>query len=208
MHTCSCTVQHAARRIVLTGGPGAGKTAVLELMRLAFCRHTLILPEAAGILFRGGFPRERAATPLRAAQRAIFHVQRQLEASAAEANAAIVVCDRGTPDGAAYWPGPESLWDEVVSTLQEELARYEMVIHLRTPSDDEGYDLSNPMRLESAAEALEIDRRIAAIWSPHPSYREIPAMPDFLEKARRALELVRALVPGCCRESVSPSFTV
>ena len=208
MHVCSCTSQHEPVRVVLTGGPGAGKTAVLELMRLAFCRHVLILPESAGVLFRGGFPRERTGEPLRAAQRAIFHVQRQLEASAAEANAAIVVCDRGTPDGGAYWPGPGTLWDDVESTLEKELARYDLVVHLRTPSDEEGYDLSNPMRLESAAEAREIDRRIAEIWSGHGNYRQVAAMPDFLEKARTALDILRELLPPCCSASVSRSFSV
>ena len=30
MKTCACTTPHRRKRIVLTGGPGAGKTAVLE----------------------------------------------------------------------------------------------------------------------------------------------------------------------------------
>src|SRR5262245_64907181 len=57
MRECDCTVRHQPKRIVLTGGPGAGKTAVLELVRQAFCRHVVVLSEAAGILFGGGFPR-------------------------------------------------------------------------------------------------------------------------------------------------------
>lgn len=208
MHACSCTARHDTLRIVLTGGPGGGKTAVLEFMRLAFCRHVVILPEAAGLLFRGGFPRDRAPARLRAAQRAIFHVQRQLEASTEEDNAAIVVCDRGTPDGSAYWPGPDTLWDAVGTSREEELARYAGVIHLRTPSDENGYNFRNPLRVESAAEAMEIDRRIGAIWSSHPAYTEIPATADFLVKARHALEHLREAVPPCCRGSISSSFVV
>lgn len=208
MHACSCTARHETRKVVLTGGPGGGKTAVLEFMRLAFCRHVVILPEAAGLLFRGGFPRDRAPARLRAAQRAIFHVQRQLEASTEEDNAAIVVCDRGTPDGSAYWPGPDTLWDAVGTRREEELARYSSVIHLRTPSDENGYNFRNPLRVESAAEAMEIDRRIAEIWSSHPAYTEIPATADFLVKARHALEHLRSEVPPCCRGSISSSFVV
>ena len=208
MHACPCTERHDTRRVVLTGGPGGGKTAVLEFMRLAFCRHVLILPESAGLLFRGGFPRDPAPARLRAAQRAIFHVQRQLEASTEDDNAAIVVCDRGTPDGSAYWPGPDTLWDAVGSTLEEELGRYDAVIHLRTPSDANGYNFRNPLRVESVTEALDIDHRIVAIWSSHPAYTEIAATPDFLVKARHALEQLRALVPPCCRDSISPSFVV
>src|SRR6185295_8814559 len=111
MIPCDCTAVHVPRRIVLTGGPGAGKTAALELIRRAsFCDHVQMLPEAAGIVFGGGFPRRRDAGGRKAAQRAIFHVQRALEEARAADNAAIVLCDRGTVDGAAYWPGPDDFF--------------------------------------------------------------------------------------------------
>src|ERR1041385_7974553 len=113
MTSCGCDELHAPRRIVLTGGPGAGKTAVLELIRQSFCPHVKVLPEAAGILFGGGFPRGPAVTQRKAAQRAIFYVQRELESVWAAEDAAIVLCDRGTVDGAAYWPGPEDFWSSV-----------------------------------------------------------------------------------------------
>src|SRR4249919_3713171 len=103
MTRCGCTAVHARRRIALTGGPGAGKTALLEMVRQAFCSHVRILPEAASIVFGGGFPREDDLACERASQRAIYHVQRELEASADAHNAAIVLCDRGTVDGSAYW---------------------------------------------------------------------------------------------------------
>ncbi len=206
MHACSCTNRHDTRRVVLTGGPGAGKTAILEFMSLAFCRHVTILPESAGILLKGGFPRSKEPGGLRALQQAIYHVQRQLEESTAEDNAAIVVCDRGTPDGVAYWPGPDTLWDRVGSTLDEELDRYAKVIHLRTPSDENGYNYRNPLRIESPIEAMEIDRRIGELWNSHPGYVEVPSHPDFLEKARGALNLLQEELPSCCRDSVSCSF--
>ncbi len=208
MHACSCTLQHETRKVVVTGGPGAGKTAILEFMRLAFCRHVVILPESAGLLFGGGFPRNHIPVKRRAVQRAIFHVQRQLEESTLEDNAAIVVCDRGTPDGAAYWPGPGTLWDAVGTTRDGELGRYASVIHLRTPTDANGYNFRNPLRTESVEEALAIDEAIGEIWSHHPGYVEVSATEDFLEKARTALELLRAEVPPCCRDSVSRSFVV
>jgi hypothetical protein len=46
MSECGCTGPHVARRIVLAGGPGAGKTAVLEVMRRAMCHHVHVLPES------------------------------------------------------------------------------------------------------------------------------------------------------------------
>lgn len=207
MTRCECQVPHTPRRIAFTGGPGAGKTATLELIRQAFCRHVMILPEAAGILFRGGFPRNDAFEARRAAQRAIFYTQRELEATCEPGTAAILLCDRGTVDGLAYWPGPEDLWEAVGTTLEEQLARYDAVIHLRTPPLEGGYDHSNPVRIESAVEAAAVDARILAAWAAHPRRYVIDSMPDFLAKAARVLEALRAELPPCCREHVVPALS-
>ena len=203
MIACDCTEPHIPRRIVLTGGPGAGKTATLELIRRAsFCDHVHILPEAAGIIFGGGFPRRADVLGRKAAQRAIFHVQRELEEAAAVANAAIVLCDRGTVDGAAYWPGPDDYFDAVHTTLEDELERYDAVIHLRTPAIGGGYNHQNPLRTESAVEAAQVDLRILQIWRTHPRRFVIETTPDFLRKAGEVLTLLRAELPECCRHHV------
>ena len=68
------------RLIVLTGGPGAGKTAVLEIVSRMLNHHIAVLPEGASLLFAGGFPRQDSPAARRAAQRAIFHVQHELSA--------------------------------------------------------------------------------------------------------------------------------
>lgn len=200
MNHCPCTGHASPRKVVLTGGPGAGKTAVLELVRHHFCPHVHVLPESAGILFGGGFPRGAALEPRRAAQRAIFYVQRELEAASVGSGAAILLCDRGTVDGAAYWPGPDDLFTSVGAGRAAELARYDAVIHLRTPPADGGYNQNNPLRVETAAEAAAIDRRIAEAWSGHPRVHVIDSAPSFLAKARQALELLSAELPSCCRQ--------
>jgi hypothetical protein len=135
MRSCTCQEDHSRKRIVLTGGPGAGKTAVLELVRQYFCEHVRILPESASILFGGGFPRGMDPGSGRASQRAIFYVQRELERGADSGKPAIVLCDRGTVEGSAYWIGPGELWPEVGTTREAELRRYDAVIHLRTPGE-------------------------------------------------------------------------
>lgn len=207
MTDCDCTEIHVPRRIVLTGGPGAGKTATLELIRRAsFCDHVQILPEAAGIVFGGGFPRRGDIRGRKAAQRAIFHVQRELEEAAAADNAAIILCDRGTVDGAAYWPGPEDYFDAVRTTLDEELQRYDAVIHLRTPSVGGGYNHQNPLRTESAIEAARVDARILEAWLTHPRRFIVDPTPDFLSKAARVLALLRAELPECCLHHVAPDL--
>lgn len=201
---CACPPQEIPAvppRAVLTGGPGGGKTAVLEVVRRHFCRHVVVLPEAASILFSGGFPRGSLPAARRAAQRAIFRVQDELEKLAlAEDHATLVLCDRGVIDGSAYWPdgGPTSLFDEIGETQAQAFARYVAVIHLRTP-DGHAYTRTNPMRVESASEAAEIDERIAQVWSGHPRRTFIPAEKDFVEKLRAAIGGIGALLPEACR---------
>jgi predicted ATPase len=196
---CTCKGTHEPRRIVLTGGPGAGKTAVLEVLRVILCAHVTVLPEAAGLIFRGGFPRGTELKLRRSGQRAIYHVQRELETVADDSNAAVVMCDRGTIDGVAYWPGPGELCDAVGTTMASELARYYAVVHLRTPPPNGGYNRDNPLRIESAEEAAQIDKRIAEAWAAHPRRFEVPATEDFFAKVTRALSIIDAHLPECCR---------
>jgi AAA domain-containing protein len=159
----------------------------------------VILSEAAGIVYGGGFPRREDPCSRRAAQRAIFHVQRELERGVVEqGTAALILCDRGTVDSAAYWPSdPAELWRDVASSLSAELARYATVIHLHTPPPGE-YNHHNPLRTETADEAAVIDSRIAEAWRDHPRRFVIGHYPDFLEKARSAMRIVRQELPPCC----------
>jgi len=158
-----------------------------------------VLPESAGILFGGGFPRNDNPTILRAVQRAIYFVQRELEATGDENGAAIVVCDRGTIDGEAYWPGPGDLWASVGTTREAELSRYDAVIHLSTPDPANGYGHSNPLRIESADQAHTIDDRILRAWADHTRRYIVEATHDFLAKAARAFAILRGELPECCR---------
>jgi predicted ATPase len=194
------------RRVVLTGGPGAGKTAVLELIKFFFCEHVTRRPEAASIVFAGRFPRSQRPALRQAAQRAIFHIQRELEAVAETENAAMVLCDRGTVDCSAYWSGEGDLFSAVGTTRARELARYDAVIHLRTPTWQRAYNHDNPLRVESLEEAEVIDARIAAEWSAHPRVFVVDPTEDFLQKAARALALLRTEIPECCRHHVGRFF--
>jgi predicted ATPase len=196
---CGCDGVHQPRRIVLTGGPGAGKTAVLEMVRRSMCRHVHVLPEAASIVFGGGFPRLDDTTCRRAAQRAIYRVQRELEVTGDAHRPAIILCDRGTIDGLAYWPGRvEDFWTAAGTTAEAELSRYDRVIHLRTPSNGQGYNHANPVRTESPEVAAAIDARILAAWSEHPRRHVIEATGEFLDKAAASFEVLRAELPPCC----------
>ncbi len=197
---CACRVEaHVPKLVVLTGGPGAGKTAVLEMMRRCLCEHVVLLPEAATVVFGGGFPRIAAAGGRRAAQRAICAVQRELEMLAlAEEPPCMVLCDRGTLDGLAYWTGGEGeLFADLGLKRSVEIGRYHTVIHMRTPAAPR-YENSNALRIETVREAIAIDARIEEAWSGHPRRFVVESLEQFDEKALRASALIRAELPSCC----------
>jgi hypothetical protein len=185
--------------IVLTGGPSAGKTAVIEMLRRMVCPHVAVLPESAGILFGGGFWRLATFNGRLHAQRAIYHVQSELERMAGgEELFQVAVCDRGTLDGMAYWPrdGIDFL-ENLGITRADEMRKYSMVVHLRTPPADE-YNRRNPLRTETAEAAHVIDQRIEEIWNGHPNRVFVENNPNFMDKARAALRLIVKELPDCC----------
>jgi len=162
-------------RIVLTGGPGGGKT----------------------ILFQGGFPRSREPQAARFAQTAIFHVQRHLEdVQAALFPDRTLLCDRGTVDGAVYWPGqPHDYFNAVGTTLDSELARYDAVIFFETAARG-GISIEgcNPIRNESLDEADKLDGKLRALWSRHPRFTLIPHNPSSFKKISFGLAALESIV--------------
>ena len=197
---CSCQIGHRAKWVVLTGGPGAGKTAALELARRTFCQHVIILPESASVVLKCALLHANEPTARRAAQRVIYHMQWECEELLRSEPAALVLCDRGLLDGVAYWPDGE---DGFVKSLAIDkgaiLNRYDAIIHLRTPSILQGYNHVNPVRLESATEAAQIDEAIWRAWSDHPHREIIQSQDHFQKKADQVLAILKSLIPDCCK---------
>jgi len=187
--------------IVVTGGPGAGKTALLEVVQRSYCQHVVVLREAASIVYGGGFPRLPGDAARRHAQAAIGHVQDEMERIERESSqAALVLCDRGVLDGLAYWPADEaSYFAELRTTRAELLARYDGVLHLRPPTESAGYDHQNPLRIESASEAAAIDARIERAYAGHPKRHFVESTGSFVAKIEAAIAWLDAWVPSCCR---------
>lgn len=183
-------------KIVLTGGPSAGKTTIVQIIEREFKSKAVSVPESASILFKGGLPRGTAELDLIYQQRAIYHLQAELEALTEKKNPdKIIVCDRGSLDGVAYWPSPASIsfFESLGTTAERECARYDWVFHLET-SASHSYDTTNPLRIESHDQAITIDDKVKAAWSMHPRRIIIHNSQAFSRKVEHVLELVQQII--------------
>lgn len=184
-------------RIVLTGGPGGGKTTAADLFRRELGERVVIVPEAATLLFSGGFPRSNELHAKRAAQCAIYHVQTHLEnVQSALYPDRILLCDRGTVDGAAYWPDDGSdFFGAVGSTLDAELGRYDAVLFFESAAvGGISIEGGNPTRIESNLQAAALDRKLRMLWSQHPRFAIVPHHTSFVKKIMLGLALLDSLV--------------
>lgn len=172
-------------RIVLTGGPGGGKTTAADLFRREIGERVVVVPEAATMIFSGGFPRCTGEPGILSAQHAIYHVQRNLEdVQSALYPERILLCDRGTVDGAAYWPGtPDAFFATLGTTLELELARYDGVIFFESAAvGGISIEGGNPVRNESTQQAAELDAKLHGLWAHHPRFVCVRHNSSFFKK--------------------------
>lgn len=202
-------------RIVLTGGPCAGKTSALAVMRerleVAGWR-VFNVPEAATLLFHNGarfhdFAR-KGEVGIVEFQAALAQLQMKLEKTFHEmavvgGERAVLLCDRGMQDGKAYC-APES-WPFVLNAIGSSEAHlrdrhYDAVIHLVTAArgaeefytlaQAEGGPASASARTESAEEARAQDERTMKAWVGHEHFYVIDNSTSFQQKMQRAADRI------------------
>lgn len=178
-------IANIKKRIVITGGPGGGKTTALDLFRREFSGKVASVPESATMIFSGGIERSTNDSVLRAQQTAIFNLQKHLEdIQRATYPECLILCDRGSLDGLAYWPGSDDdFFKQMGTSLDQELARYDGVIFFETAArSGESIRSNNPIRNESEQAAIELDSKLKKVWSQHPNFNLVGSSESFIKK--------------------------
>jgi predicted ATPase len=188
----------SARRVAISGGPGGGKSTVAAALARELAARVVVVPEVATHLLGGFFPGISGPDDRRAVQRAIYHVQVNLEAvhRARYADDTVLVFDRGVIDGAAYWPdGTEAFFESVCGDPTAARERYDAVLFLESAAQGGlAIDSGNAARTEQRLEAARLDRLLYDLWSPHPRFRFVAHTQTFEAKVESALEALRELI--------------
>lgn len=192
------------KKIVLTGGPCAGKSSSLELIKNYLSNSgylVYIVQESATELINSGIkPFGENSIDLIKFQEIILKYQ--LDKELLIENVAktydtdkdiIIIYDRGIIDYKAYIG--RNNFDELLKkyNLSEKdiLNKYDLVIHLETAAKSEGYTKeNNKARSESRKEAIELDSKIYESWKIHKNLVKIKSNADFKEKQNNIITVI------------------
>lgn len=194
-------------KIVITGGPCAGKTAVMKGVRETFQAlgyTVLFVSETATELISGGVTPRTCGTAL---EYQIYQMRLQAEKERIFEEAVqnmkgdrfLIVCDRGMADNKAYMTEDAFAaalahfgWNEIAVR-----DGYDAVFHLTTAAKDaeEFYTTeNNSARTETPEEARSLDDRLIAAWTGHPHLRVIGGEDRFEDKQNRLLAEIAAFL--------------
>ena len=194
-------------KIVLTGGPCAGKTSALVHIRKSLTElgyHVITVPETATELISGGI------TPYNMSSKSDYqNFQMQLQSQkerifieAAQIHPAekiIIIFDRALIDSKAYMSESDFIDRLKKLNLSEaELHdRYDGVFHLVSAAcgATEFYTLANNgARAESVEEAAELDKRLINAWKNNKNFYIIDNSTDFENKINRLNDAILNLL--------------
>lgn len=202
------TKEKQISKIVITGGPCAGKTTGMSWIQNAFTEMgyaVIFVPETATELISGGVAPWTLNSNL---DYQICQIKLQLEKEKVFEEAAnkifnadkiLIVCDRGAIDNKAYMTDGE--FKSALSTLKlneiELRDKYDAVFHLVTAAKgaEEFYTLSNNQaRTETVEEASALDDKLISAWTGHPHFRVIDNALGFEEKMKKLIDEISSFL--------------
>ena len=194
-------------KIVITGGPCAGKTTAMSWIQNAFTKlgyAVLFVDETATQLITGGAA-PWLSTSNRDFQWQLIQLQQAKEKAFTEIgktlkeSKVLIVCDRAIMDNCAYMTDAEFGW--VLRQMQtSKIAlrdQYDAVFHLVTAAKgaEKYYTLANNQaRTETVEEASALDDKLIASWTGHPHFRVIDNSTGFEEKMMRLIREITAFL--------------
>lgn len=196
-------------RIVLTGGPAAGKTTLISRILKEFKPedgwHVITIPETATELI-SGFGIRPFGNCVTMEEFQYFVIEDQLHKEKLALKAAqmvpeekvLLIYDRAVMDDKAYVS--DSQFKEILShfgkTEEQILSGYDAVLHLVTCAKgaEYAYNFGNAARYESLEDARAKDDLMLRAWSAHPSLYIIDNSIDFEDKINRAIAQIYRIV--------------
>ena len=194
-------------KIVLTGGPCAGKTTALTWINNYFSKRgytVLFVPETATELITNGVAPWTCETnyDYQRFQIRLQKVKEQIFDDAAKKmknDKILIVCDRGILDNKAYMKDVEfkRILNELGTNETQERDSYDAIFHLVSAAKEKEnvYTLANNIaRTETIEEARELDNKIISAWTGHPHFRIIDNSTEFEEKLERLLKEITSFL--------------
>ena len=194
-------------KIVLTGGPCAGKTTALTWINNYFSKRgytVLNVSETATELITNGVAPWTCGTnyDYQTFQIRLQKIKEQIFDEAAKTmknDKILIVCDRGILDNKAYMKDVEfkRILKELGTNETKERDSYDAVFHLVSAAKgkEEVYTLANNVaRTESIEEAQKLDDKIISAWTGHPHFRIIDNSTEFEEKLERLLKEIASFL--------------
>ncbi len=169
-------------KIVLTGGPMAGKSSILLYLQRHYQHKVEIIPEIATSFKKNFFKDKFFFTKLlnKDLSKLFFNLQLQLESIylkvAKQKGVEFIVCDRGLFDGAAYYNGSLEEFLITNKTSPEEIfKRYDAVIWLETLTKIDKKESFNvrPLMKNEEDLILQISNNNLQDWSGHNNFYSI-----------------------------------
>ena len=194
-------------KIVITGGPCAGKTTAMSWIQNAFTQQgytVLFIGETATEFIRGGVAPWTCGSNVEY-QKCQMRLQLEKErlfdqaARTMKAEKILIVCDRGLLDNKAYMNEAEfaEVLKDIGSNEVELRDNYDAVFHLNSAAKgaEEFYTTANnAARTEDIATARELDDKIIAAWTGHPHLRVIDNATEFSVKMHRLLQEISSFL--------------
>lgn len=187
-------------KIVITGGPCAGKTTALNYIKEAFEQRgytPIFCPETATELISGGVAPWTCTTNVeyQHCQLGLQHAKEQIFLEAANhmpPEKMVIIFDRGFLDNKVYMTDEEftGLLEEMSFSEDKTRNWYDGIFHLETAAkgDEDAYTLSNNgARYETALQACELDDKLIKAWDGHPYHRIIGHEYDFEDKMQHLI---------------------